>query len=229
MKQGKLARRARHRTGSKASAERRPHKASTPPANDDLPLRSWPGTLEDLEALGDDARVELIRGVLYERPISSFGHGHVVSQLIGTLVAPYVLGKGGPGGWAISHVDWIVGQEVLRPDLSGWRRSRLRNQDPKARASIAPDWILEVLSPSTRAHDLGTKREAYARLGVRYRWYVQPATMVLQTFELRRGQWIEAGVFTDDDVVRAEPFPVARIPMATWWPATSNRAPSNQP
>jgi len=38
-------------------------------------LRSRPGTLKDLEALGDDARVELIDGVLYERPPSSFGHG----------------------------------------------------------------------------------------------------------------------------------------------------------
>jgi len=67
------------------------------------------------------------------------------------------------------YVDWIVGQEVLRPDLSGWRKSRLRHQDPKARVNVVPDWILEVLSPSTSAHDLVTKREAYSGLGVRYR------------------------------------------------------------
>jgi hypothetical protein len=91
----------------------------------------------------------LINGVLYERPPSSFGHGHVVSQLIGTLVPHYVLGRDGPGGWAIMYVDWIVGQEVLRPDLSGWHASRLRRQDPKARANVVPDWILEVLSPNT--------------------------------------------------------------------------------
>jgi len=180
-------------------------------------LRRRPGTLKDLEALGDDVRVELIDGVLYERPPSSFGHGHIVSQLIGALVAPYMLGQGGPAGWAIMNVDWIVGQDVLRPDLSGWRRSRLRHQDPKSRANVVPDWILEVVSPSNTAHDLITKRKAYARLGVRYRWYVYPATQVLQVFELRRQQWIEVGVFCEDDVVRAKPFADVAIPMATWW------------
>ena len=112
--------------------------------DDDPPLRSWRGPLKDLKALGDDVRVELIDGVLYERPMFSFGHGHVVSQLMGTLVAPYMLGRRGPGGWAILNVDWIVGQEVLRPDLSGWRTSRLKDQEPEARASVVPDWVLAV-------------------------------------------------------------------------------------
>jgi hypothetical protein len=52
---------------------------------------------------------------------------------------------------------------------------------------------------------------------------------VLQTFELRRGQWIDEGVFTDDDVVQAAPFSEMAIPMASWRTGASKPARRRKP
>ena len=105
----------------------------------------------------------------------------------------------------------------FQPDALAWRASRLRKADHTGRATVVPDWVLEVLSKTTRHHDLTTKRDAYARVGVRHRWYVDPDAQVLQTFELRRGRWIETGVFSEHDIVRAAPFEEVPLPMADWW------------
>ncbi len=109
------------------------------------------------------------------------------------------------------------GREVFRPDVVGWRKKRLATQPPGRRASIVPDWLCEIISPASRAHDMVTKREAFARIGVRYRWNIDLDTRTLHAFELKRGQWIETCVFCDDDDVHAEPFAEVGIPLATWW------------
>ena len=46
----------------------------------------------------------------------------------------------------------------------------------------APDWVLEVLSPSTASHDLTVKRLAYQRAGVREIWFLHPTDRVLIVF-----------------------------------------------
>jgi Uma2 family endonuclease len=183
-------------------------------------LRSRPGSLADLEALGDDARAELIDGVLYELPMTSFGHGYIAGCILAALWPVYQVGsRKGPGGWWLQpENDFLArGREVVRPDLLGWRKTRLPQPPPQQRARVVPDWVCEIISPSTRRHDLLTKRDAYARIGVRHRWYVDPEVRVLQTFELSRGQWIETGAFTEDDVVEAAPFEAVALRMADWW------------
>ena len=134
-----------------------------------------------------------------------------------TVGGAYQLGHQGSGDW------WIQGEndfefcgEVYRPDAIGWRKSRLPRL-AKHRATVVPDWICEVLSPSTRRHDLKTKAAAYARIGVCYRWYVDPDVRTLHAFELKRGRWVECGVFCETDTVCAKPFEGVALSMADWW------------
>ena len=67
--------------------------------------------------------------------------------------------------------------------------------------TLAPDWVCEVLSESTRRHDLHEKRPIYAREGVPYLWLVDPADRTLEAFELHDGQWLLIASAKDDEPV----------------------------
>jgi hypothetical protein len=125
----------------------------------------------------------------------------------------------GPGCWGIhGENDFIAdGKEVFRTDALGWRKRRLPRPPATGRVGVIPDWVCEVLSPTDRAHDLRRKRDAYARVGVRYRWYRDPESQVLQSFELRRGQWIELGACCGGDFARTAPFDAVELVLGDWW------------
>jgi Uma2 family endonuclease len=170
-----------------------------------------PGGLAALDALveaSEQARVEVIDGILYELPMTSFEHGHVVSLVVAVLVPAYQLGRGGPGGWWIQgENDFSAnGREVFRPDAIGWRRERLAGIDRARRVEVVPDWVCEVLSPSTRTHDVDVKARAYARIGVRYGWYVDPLHRELTVYELCDSTWNVVGVYGKGEAVCAPPF-----------------------
>ena len=79
------------------------------------------------------------------------------------------------------------------PELAGWRRERMPDYPDAAYFTLAPDWVCEVLSPSTRKLDLHGKRPIYAREGVAHLWLVEPAGRTLEAFELHEGQWVLTG------------------------------------
>jgi Uma2 family endonuclease len=66
---------------------------------------------------------------------------------------------------------------------------------------VVPDWICEVLSPSTESTDREEKMPVYARFGMRYAWLLDPATRTLETYVLTGGKWQPLGFFRDDDLV----------------------------
>ena len=76
--------------------------------------------------------------------------------------------------------------------------------------TLAPDWVCEVLSASTRRFDLHGKRPIYAREGVGHLWLVDPADRTLEAFELREGQWVLIASAQDDDPVSICPFDTVR-------------------
>ena len=84
--------------------------------------------------------------------------------------------------------------------------------------ALAPDWVCEVLSASTRRLDLEVKRPVYAREGVPWLWLVDPAERTLEAFELRDGQWLRAGSARDDAPVRLPPFDAIAFALADLWP-----------
>jgi Uma2 family endonuclease len=83
--------------------------------------------------------------------------------------------------------------------------------------TVVPDWICEILSPSTRPLDQRIKRPFYARIGVSYLWFVDFEARTLTVSKLVDGHWVELAVHGEDDVVRAEPFAAVELALGEWW------------
>jgi len=179
-----------------------------------------PATWADLDALPDTVVGEIIDGVLYTSPRPRFRHADVEGFLAADLKNPFQRGRGGPGGWWILTEPGIElpGSPEVVPDLAGWRRERLPNSPADLSITIVPDWVCEILSPTTRRHDQLVKRPLYARVGVQYLWFVDLDARTLAASRLVDGRWVEIGVFGQDDAIRAEPFEAIELSMADWWP-----------
>ena len=91
--------------------------------------------------------------------------------------------------------------------------------------TLAPDWLCEVLSPSTRKLDLGGKSAVYARAGVRYIWFVDPIARSLETKVLRGGKWAVIATLHDDATVSLPPFEEISFSLDDLWlPPTVHKA-----
>lgn len=107
---------------------------------------------------------------------------------------------------------------MLVPDLAGWRRERLPELPDTVGIEVAPDWVCEVLSPSTRAYDVTEKRAIYARHGVPDLWFVDPDARVLEAFVQRDETYAVAAALHDDAEVRLAPFAGITFSLAVLWP-----------
>ena len=107
----------------------------------------------------------------------------------------------------MAEVDVRFGpHDVVRPDLSGWRRHRLPTPGTMRPIDVVPDWICEVISPSTASYDRVTKRALYSTHGVTFYWLLDPDARTLEALELRAGEWLERGAFDDSSKARIPPF-----------------------
>ena len=146
-------------------------------------------------------------------------HARAAFKVSARLDDPFENGVGGPGGWYFAYEPELhLGEDVLVPDLAGWRRERMGEFPDAASADLAPDWVCELLSPGTRRLDLTDKRERYRIAGVGHLWYADPAERTLEAFELRDGAWTLIAALKDDDEVRVRPFDAIGFPLSALWP-----------
>ena len=162
---------------------------------------------------------EVIGGTLYTQPRPAAPHARASSVLGGKIGDPFDFGEGGPGGWwIIDEPELHLGEDIVVPDLADWRRERMPDFPDTAFFTLAPDWVCEVLSPSTRDLDRHGKRPVYAREGVGYLWFVDPAARDLEAFELRSGEWVLIATARNDDPVSIPPFEAITFPLDALWP-----------
>ena len=162
---------------------------------------------------------EIVDGTLYTHPRPASLHALASSVLGRKIGNPYQDGVGGPGGWwIIDEPELHLGDDVLVPDIAGWRRERMPDYPDTAYFTLAPDWVCEVLSASTRKHDLCGKRPVYAREGVAHLWFVDPVDRTLEVFELRDGQWLLIAAAADDDPISTRPFDAITFSLGDLWP-----------
>ncbi len=175
-------------------------------------------TYRDLEALAPNVVGELIGGVLHANPRPASLHAAATSALGEELGPPFKRGRGGPGGWVIlDEPELHIGDDVLVPDIAGWRRERMPQMPEVAFFTLAPDWLSEVLSPSTAGVDRAEKLPVYARAGVRHIWLVDPVAKTLEILRLGDDRYVLLTTFHGDAVVRAEPFDAIELELGILW------------
>ncbi len=161
---------------------------------------------------------EIVDGALYLQPRPAIRHTVAGSSLGDELVSPFQKGRGGPGGWWIlDEPELHFGEDVVVPDIAGWRRERMPEPPDEAYFTLAPDWVCEVLSPSTRKFDFEEKRPLYAREGVGHLWFVDPSARTLEAFALRNGEWSPAASTRDGEPVSFPPFEAVSFPLDALW------------
>ena len=177
-----------------------------------------PATYDDLRALPSNVVGELIGGRLVTSPRPALPHARASSRLGASLDGPFDRGKDGPGGWILlDEPELHLHGEVLVPDLAGWRRERMPFVPDAAAFEIPPDWVCEVLSPSTAALDRTEKLPVYAREGVRHVWLVDPIEKILEVLRLDGGFWMLVTAASGERGVRAEPFDAIELELGALW------------
>jgi len=183
-----------------------------------VPPFDRPATYEDLEKLPPEMVAEIADGELHANPRPAFRHANAASSMGVFIGGPYHHGRGGPGGWIILDEPEVhLGRHVLVPDLAGWRRSHMPNLPDGAFTTLAPDWVCEVISPSTASLDRVKKLAIYARAEVAHAWLVDPLARTLEVLRLDNGRWTIIATHAGDEVVRAEPFGDVELGLSTLW------------
>ncbi|ATB37447.1 hypothetical protein CYFUS_002869 [Cystobacter fuscus] len=147
-------------------------------------------SFEDLETVPPHRVGEIVDGELYVSPRPAPLYARATSRLGMLLGKPFDLGEEGPGGWIIlSEPELHLGNDALVPDLAGWRRERMPEMPHTAAVTLAPDWVCEVLSPSTAVLDREKKMKAYGREGVSHLWLLAPLQRSLEVYRLEHRHW----------------------------------------
>jgi Uma2 family endonuclease len=181
--------------------------------------RKKPATYAELARLPEHLVGELIDGEIQASPRPASRHARAATTLTSELVGPFDRGRGGgPGGWLIlAEPELHFGADVLVPDLAGWRRSRMPVMPDTAYFELAPDWLCEVISPSTGALDRARKLPRYAAAGVGNVWLVDPGVRTLEVFRLDQGTWRLVATYEGEARIRAEPFDAVELDLAVLW------------
>lgn len=168
---------------------------------------------------------EIVDGTLHLNPRPAPRHAWASAGLGDAVGPPFNRGRGGPGGWRIlAEPELHLGEDILVPDIAGWRRERMPELPEEAYFSLAPDWVCEILSPSTRMLDLGVKRGIYAREGIPHLWFVDPEARTLEAFELRNDQWVLLETLKENDAVSLPPFEAISFSLGDLWSDTEPEA-----
>jgi len=175
-------------------------------------------TYQDIIDLPEHIVGEIINGRLETQPRPAPKHALASSSLGAELVSPFQKGRGGPGGWWIlDKPECHLGPHVLVPDLAGWRKQRMPVLPETAWFEVVPDWICEILSPSTARLDRSVKMPVYAQLGVAHLWLIDPLPQTLEAYQLHDSHWLLIETFAGDQPVSIAPFSEHTFLLSDLW------------
>jgi len=178
-------------------------------------------TYADLLAVPEHLVAEIIDGELVTSPRPAPPHALAASAVGSVLFDRFGAPPGGadrPGGWWIlDEPELHLGGDVLVPDLAGWRHERMPALPDTAYFPLAPDWVCEVISPSSGRLDRARKMPVYAREGVGFLWMIDPLARTLEAYRLEGGRWIVAAAYGGGEQIRVAPFDAIAIDLHRWW------------
>jgi Uma2 family endonuclease len=170
-------------------------------------------------ALPDHLVGEILLGELHTHPRPAPRHARAYSALGYLLGGPFDGGIGGPGGWSIiDEPELHLANDVIVPDMAGWRRERMPSLPDTAWFELAPDWACEILSRSTARTDRVLKMPLYAREAVKHLWLVDPDAHMLEVYRLAEDRhWLLLATLKDSDSVRQPPFEAVEFSLGALW------------
>ena len=175
-------------------------------------------TYSEVLGVAEHLVAEIIDGDLVTSPRPASAHARAASSLGGELYGPFDRGKNGPGGWInLDEPELHLHGDVLVPDLAGWRRERMPELPEAAAFELAPDWICEVLSPSTVARDRADKVPIYLRERVAFVWLVDPGNQTLEAFRFEGSAYRLLGTWRASATVKVEPFDSFELDLSALW------------
>ena len=185
---------------------------------DGTPARRY-ATYDDVLAAPPHMIAEVIHGELRLQPRPAKPHAAAASALGEELGPPFKRERGGPGGWILlDKPELHLDADILVPDMAGWRRERMPEMvADEPFFTLAPDWVAEVLSPSTGKYDRTDKLQIYHREGVEWVWLVDPLQHTLEVLHRGDPAWTLRGTWRDDQQPRAEPFDAIELELGVLW------------
>ncbi len=180
-------------------------------------------TYQDVLNAPSDMIAEILDGELVLHPRPAPPHS-VTAMGIAVGLGPVRRLRGGdrpPGGWhLLFEPELHLLDDLIVPDLAGWRRERLPHVPKKSvLLTMAPDWVCEILSPSTVQDDRTRKMRIYARHRVQHVWLVDPIAQVLEVFQLGGEFWQRVAVAAGIERISVPPFPELEFDLGEWWEA----------
>ncbi|MFQ5734781.1 MAG: Uma2 family endonuclease [Planctomycetaceae bacterium] len=180
-------------------------------------LLAAPVTPEQLERMPDGKRFELVDGQLVERQMGS--ESSWVAGEIQRLIANFVEGQKSGWVWPADAGYRCFSDDpnrVRRPDVSFVRRGRLPGERPSTGyETIAPDLVVEVISPNDQAADLDRKIDEYLKAGVALIWVVNPQT---RTVTVYRRDGTTARCRNGDELTGDDVLPGFRSAVSAFFP-----------
>lgn len=178
-------------------------------------------TYQDVLALPEGSRAEIINGQLETSAAKpNFGHRHVTWAMTTEIGSRFRDGSS-DSGWIIEiEPDVEFGQHVLSPDLAGWKKERRLNPNPlESLVTIIPDWVCEILSPSSGRRDRVEKFRIYQEHGVGHYWIVDPINQTVEAFanDKTGGSWQRIGAWGGNEKAYIEPFQKLEIDLSVFW------------
>ena len=161
-------------------------------------------TYADYCAWPENERWELIDGAAYALATPTFAHQRVSGEIFGQL-REFLKGKPCQVFYAPFSVRLNADEgddTVVEPDILVVCDNK-KLEDGKGVVG-APDFVIEILSPSTAKHDRERKFRLYQKAGVREYWVVDPDDKLLMAYVLRDGRYLGSVFFEDDASVPVE-------------------------
>ena len=187
--------------------------------------KKQPAIYADLLALPENVVGEIVDGEVVVSPRPAPPHAVAASYLGIEIGGSFGRRHGGPGGWLIlDEPELHLGDHVLVPDLAGWLRERMPRLPETAWFELRPDWVCEVLSPSTAILDRTRKQDIYRQHGVPWLWFVDPPSHTIEVLRLSGQDWVVAGTFGGEGEARIPPFDAVAIDVGALWDAPAGAA-----
>ena len=175
-----------------------------------LTAKKAPAGIADLLAIPENERFhEIIDGELVRKAAPSARHDGAQAGLAGRL-GDYNRRPGGlrPGGWrfAMETETRFDDDQIYRPDIAGWRRERLPELPNDFPMTVLPDWVCEIVSPSSERNDVVKKMRTYRRSGVPHYWIIDPIAETLIVYRWTEDGYLLVQSAQGSERVSAEPF-----------------------